>query len=278
MDLSGNSSANGSAEIEPRGPGRPVGGGKPPGSGRRKGTPNRINKQVKELAGKFTERAVKRLWHLAQNAKSEETQLKATIELLAYGNGRPAQAVNLGGGEKPIGIARADLENAPPMELARRFELLASTLNLDGALAQALDCEPRQPPANGGGFLPTPKDFNPIDSRPKEPDPPDFEPLSSIADLQARDLLPRRGESCWLGGVEIRRLPGTRGDMFAVFANGKMVGSGGWLGIKVPLARLFDGREIPEPCYGPVHQNGISEPPPRGALKRCFERLKGGTR
>ena len=124
MDASGNLSANGMADselAEPRGPGRPKGGSKPPGSGRQKGTPNRVTREVRDIASKYTQRAVKQAWALATAAKNQDTQLKALELILAYGHGRPSQTTLVGGVDDPVRLQVQREIEGDDRELARRI-------------------------------------------------------------------------------------------------------------------------------------------------------------
>ncbi len=108
-----------------RGPGAPKGRPKPAGSGRRPGVKNRVTREIRELAGKYSLRAVKQTWKLAQEAKDQTVQLKALELLLAYAHGRPSQTQLIGGaGGEPI-RQRLDLAGGhPDKELARRLALM----------------------------------------------------------------------------------------------------------------------------------------------------------
>ncbi len=107
-----------------RGPGAPKGRPKPVGSGRRPGVKNLATRQIRELAGKYSLRAVKQTWKLAQEAKDQTVQLKALELLLAYAHGKPSHTQLIGGaGGEPI---RTEHRNSPigsDRELARRLRL-----------------------------------------------------------------------------------------------------------------------------------------------------------
>ena len=92
----------------PRGPGRPI--GKPKTGGRKKGIPNKVTREIREIAAKYTTRAVRAAWELATNAESEETRLKALALILSYGHGKPTQRTEVGGieGGDPIAVAKAE--------------------------------------------------------------------------------------------------------------------------------------------------------------------------
>ena len=128
MTASGNLSANGVVDFEPataRGPGAPKGRAKPPGSGRQKGTPNKITREIREVASKYTLRAVKQAWKLAEGAKDQTVQLKALELILAYGHGRPSSTTLIGGdGGDPLKLQQVQDLMADPEETARRVSLL----------------------------------------------------------------------------------------------------------------------------------------------------------
>ena len=80
-------------------------GGARPGErrgGRTAGTPNKATAAIKELAGQYSDAAVKRLAWLMENAESEAAQVAAAKELLDRAHGRPAQAIVGEEGTQPI--------------------------------------------------------------------------------------------------------------------------------------------------------------------------------
>jgi hypothetical protein len=78
--------------------------------GRPKGSRNRVTREVRELAGKYTRRVLRHLWKLTAEAKEEAVQLKACETLLAYAHGRPSQTTLIGGdGAHPVTTAALDL-------------------------------------------------------------------------------------------------------------------------------------------------------------------------
>ncbi len=105
-----------------RGPGAPKGRPKPAGSGRRPGVKNLVTREIRVLAGKYSLRAVRQTWKLAQEAKDQVVQLKALELLLAYAHGRPNQTQLIGGdGGHPI---RTDGLRPSDPEFARRLALM----------------------------------------------------------------------------------------------------------------------------------------------------------
>lgn len=65
--------------------------------GRKKGTPNKATAEVKALAGKYTEAAIKELARLATKAESEAARVAAIRELLDRAHGKPSQSVDVTG-------------------------------------------------------------------------------------------------------------------------------------------------------------------------------------
>jgi hypothetical protein len=61
-------------------------------AGRPLGSRNKVTREVRELAQRYTRRALRAAWKLAQEAAEEEVRLKAIALVLAYGHGRPIQA------------------------------------------------------------------------------------------------------------------------------------------------------------------------------------------
>jgi hypothetical protein len=84
--------------------------------GRPKGSRNRVSREIRELAGKYSPRAVRHAWKLATEADDQSVQLKALELLLGYGHGKPTQRRELSG---PEGEPQK-LEYTTP-ELARRM-------------------------------------------------------------------------------------------------------------------------------------------------------------
>ena len=60
--------------------------------GRPRGIPNKVTREVKTLAGKYSEDVIERLGYLALHAESEQAQIAAGRELLDRAYGKPPQA------------------------------------------------------------------------------------------------------------------------------------------------------------------------------------------
>ena len=118
-----------------RGPGRPPGRGKTPGSGRQKGTPNKINREIHQIAGRYTLKALRQAWKLAQEAEQEMVRLKAIELLLSYGHGRPAQVQLIGGTGEPIQSQQLTVEIS--QRIASVFGQVGA--NGDKPVAETLD-------------------------------------------------------------------------------------------------------------------------------------------
>jgi len=82
--------ANGHVEVLPP---------KPKRTGRPKGSKNRVTREMREVAQKYTLRATRKLWKLANEGKSEDVQMRACIELLDRAHGKPAQTQLVGGAD-----------------------------------------------------------------------------------------------------------------------------------------------------------------------------------
>jgi len=87
MKESGNHRAN----IAPfqRRPGKPLGHPKPPGSGRKPGVPNKTTAEIRAIAQKYGRKAIHTLVKLAKESTDETIKLKAIVEILDRGYGRP---------------------------------------------------------------------------------------------------------------------------------------------------------------------------------------------
>lgn len=100
-----------------RRPGKPPGHAKPPGSGRKPGTPNKSTKEIRAIAQKHGSKAVRELVNLMTKSDNEVTRLKAAVELLDRGYGRPTSTTELTGADGgPI-----ETKDVTPMERARRI-------------------------------------------------------------------------------------------------------------------------------------------------------------
>lgn len=112
-----------SANIEPetapiaRRPGPPKGVPKPPGSGRKPGTPNRVTRDIKQLALKDAPVMLRELKRLALNATDEKTRLGAVNAWLDRAVGKPMAPSEVSGpnGEPLIPAATDTIDTARRM-------------------------------------------------------------------------------------------------------------------------------------------------------------------
>ena len=121
----------------PRRPGKPPGHAKPAGSGRKKGVPNKATAEIKAVAQKHGRKAINRLVKLLKS-ENEGTQIKAAIELLDRGYGRPITPTELSG---PDGAPLTPTEPLSTWELSRKLAavlLLAVPANNAGDDAEHL--------------------------------------------------------------------------------------------------------------------------------------------
>lgn len=61
--------------------------------GRSKGTPNKVTRDLKELAGVHTNAALATLAHIMQHSEADQARVAAARELLDRAHGRAPQAV-----------------------------------------------------------------------------------------------------------------------------------------------------------------------------------------
>lgn len=75
-------------------------GGKRIGAGRKPGSINKVTRDIRALAQKHSDKAIKRLAYLAENAESEGAQVAAIKELLdrAYGKSKQPLEHDIGDG------------------------------------------------------------------------------------------------------------------------------------------------------------------------------------
>ena len=71
-------------------------------NGRPKGAPNKATADVREVAQQYTGQAIQTLVQIATAGESEAARVAAANAILDRAHGKPAQAVNVGGGETPI--------------------------------------------------------------------------------------------------------------------------------------------------------------------------------
>lgn len=82
-------SPSAAAPARQRRPGKPPGHPKPAGSGRQRGTPNRSTREIRAVAQRHGAKAVRELVRLMTKSTNEATRMKAAVELLDRGYGRP---------------------------------------------------------------------------------------------------------------------------------------------------------------------------------------------
>ncbi len=92
MSKQANIAVNNSPELGPEDVADLV---RPPG--RPRGSRNKATKAIREIAQKYTRRAVLRCWKLAKDADNQDVQLKALQLILAYGHGRPTDRQEISG-------------------------------------------------------------------------------------------------------------------------------------------------------------------------------------
>lgn len=112
-----NSTSDVSGAVTRRRPGRPRGLPKPEGSGRQPGTPNRVGKEARDLAGKYTTKAFKRLAEML-DSKDDKAAAIACREILDRAYGRPISPTELTGKDGAPLVPVSEMSNT---ELASRI-------------------------------------------------------------------------------------------------------------------------------------------------------------
>jgi hypothetical protein len=106
---------------------RPGTGGRQPGSGRKKGSPNKITREIKEIAHQYGPGALKELARIATQGESDAARVAACREILdrAYGKAmQPIQGtVDYGISEQLAELFRGNEGNTLGAEIARRAAL-----------------------------------------------------------------------------------------------------------------------------------------------------------
>jgi hypothetical protein len=74
-------------------------GGSRGGAGRKPGSPNKINRKIKELAAQYDELALATLAEIARESESASARVSASVALLDRAHGKPSQTLAVGGDE-----------------------------------------------------------------------------------------------------------------------------------------------------------------------------------
>jgi len=91
-------------------------GGARPGAGRKPGVPNKATADIKALAQKYTDKAMKELARLAVEAESEQARVSAIKELLDRGYGKSTQPLS---GDSDAAPIRFNLSGLPDEVIAQ---------------------------------------------------------------------------------------------------------------------------------------------------------------
>lgn len=91
-------------------------GGARPGAGRKPGVPNKATADIKALAQKYTDKAMKELARLAVEAESEQARVSAIKELLDRGYGKSTQPLS---GDNDAAPIRFNLSGLPDEVIAQ---------------------------------------------------------------------------------------------------------------------------------------------------------------
>ena len=70
--------------------------------GRTKGVPNKANQDIRAAAQQYTIEALETLVSVALKGESEAARVSAAVHILDRAHGKPAQAVQVAGGDNPI--------------------------------------------------------------------------------------------------------------------------------------------------------------------------------
>lgn len=114
-------------------------GGLRAGAGRKKGVPNKIVREVREMAQGYGERAIEVLADLMSNAQSEGTKVMAAKELLDRAYGKPTNYSEVSGKNGKDFIAREPILNISPDMSPQQIEALARGLGVVGEGEYDLD-------------------------------------------------------------------------------------------------------------------------------------------
>ena len=98
-------------------------GGRQPGSGRKKGSPNKITREIKEIAHQYGPGALKELARIATQGESEAARVAACREILDRAYGKAMQAiqgtVDYGISEQLAELFRGNAGNTLGAEISR---------------------------------------------------------------------------------------------------------------------------------------------------------------
>jgi hypothetical protein len=103
--------------------------------GRPRGSLNKVTKDLRESAAKYTTRSLRVLWKLASESSDEMVKLRAACELLDRAHGRPSQVQLIGGTGQPIQSEQLTVE------ISQRLSQVFATVDTNGAkpVAESLD-------------------------------------------------------------------------------------------------------------------------------------------
>lgn len=138
--------SNQEAETAPieRRPGPPKGAPKPPGSGRKPGTPNRITKDIKQLALKDAPAMLRGLKKLAETATDEKTKLAAIVAYLDRAVGKPMAPTELTGRDGEPLHPEPDMSR---IDIGRRIAFALASAAREVAPEPEPAATPAEPPA-----------------------------------------------------------------------------------------------------------------------------------
>lgn len=100
-------------------------GGSRDGAGRKAGQPNKISRELGEIAREYSERAISVLAQVMESGESEQARIAAANALLDRGYGKPKQSMDI-----DATVAVRDL--TPEQRAARILELEARRRDRNG--------------------------------------------------------------------------------------------------------------------------------------------------
>jgi hypothetical protein len=95
--------------------------------GRQKGVPNKATREIKELAGQYTDEALNTLVSVARASESDAARVSAAKEILDRAYGKAPQALTGEDGEGPIRHVLEVVCNG--FTIARRYQPIAPAPN-----------------------------------------------------------------------------------------------------------------------------------------------------